>query len=271
MGCANYHAWLIFNDGTKWIVRIPRTGFSDAPLELVEYLVKSEYATLKFLEGTNVPAPRLFGYGLAFDPSNRVGVGYILMEALPGRPCHAHETNDEQKEKVLGQVADIMIEISKHPFDSRGSLLTASEYMTKIVDSYLDSISDGQIHHSYPRAAYLFYNLLRQNINNLTQPRSKISPQLQTKFYLKHPDDKGDHILIDEEYNITGLIDWQIARVVPAVEAFGQGYLTADMGNLYSSKTGITGDDRVLASSLRGRGNEGLAGFMEGREIMRRV
>ncbi len=26
-------------------------------------------------------------------------------------------------------------------------------------------------------------------------------------FYLKHFDDKGDHILIDEQYNITGIID----------------------------------------------------------------
>ena len=86
MGCANYHAWLIFNDGTKWIV--PRMGFNDTPLELVKYLVKSEYAALKFLEGTDVPAPRVFGYGLASDPENRAGVRYIFMEALPGRPFH---------------------------------------------------------------------------------------------------------------------------------------------------------------------------------------
>ncbi|KAL2261774.1 hypothetical protein VTK26DRAFT_3415 [Humicola hyalothermophila] len=29
MGCANYHAWLTFDDGERWLARIPRTGFSD--------------------------------------------------------------------------------------------------------------------------------------------------------------------------------------------------------------------------------------------------
>lgn len=33
-------------------------------------------------------------------------------------------------------------------------------------------------------------------------------------FFLKHMDDKGDHILVDDEYNITGIIDWIYARVV---------------------------------------------------------
>ncbi|KAL4798215.1 hypothetical protein BDV19DRAFT_397113 [Aspergillus venezuelensis] len=241
MGCANYHAWLIFNDGMKWLVRIPGTGFSDTPLELGEYLVKSEYATLKFLEGTNVPAPKVFGYALASDPKNRVGVSYILMQALPGRPYYAHEASEEHKEKALGQVADIMIEISKYPFDSIGNRFvhlsphglfkTSTEYTNYIIESYMDLIADGQIHHSYPREAYLLYNLLRQNVDNLTQPPSTIAPQHRNKFYLKHPDDKGDHILIDEKYNITGLIDWRFARVVPALEAFGPGYLTADLGN----------------------------------------
>lgn len=32
---------------------------------------------------------------------------------------------------------------------------------------------------------------------------------------------KGTHLLIDENYNITGIIDWQFARIVPVCEAFG--------------------------------------------------
>lgn len=47
MGCANYHAWIVFDDGVKWLARIPRTsGFSDIPPDLVDYLVESEFATL---------------------------------------------------------------------------------------------------------------------------------------------------------------------------------------------------------------------------------
>lgn len=99
MGCANYHGWLIFDNGDQWIVRIPRTGFSDVPLDLIDYLVASEYATLKFLERTEVPAPKVFAYGLAADPSNRVGVGYLIMQALPGKPFYASDASPDQKEK----------------------------------------------------------------------------------------------------------------------------------------------------------------------------
>jgi hypothetical protein len=34
-------------------------------------------------------------------------------------------------------------------------------------------------------------------------------------FYLKQYDDKGDHILVDEEHNITGIIDWEFASLKP--------------------------------------------------------
>ena len=40
MGCANYHSWVVFNDGIKWLARIPRsTAFSDIPPDLVDYLI----------------------------------------------------------------------------------------------------------------------------------------------------------------------------------------------------------------------------------------
>jgi hypothetical protein len=29
------------------------------------------------------------------------------------------------------------------------------------------------------------------------------------KFYLRHPDDAGFHIMVDDEFNITGIIDWE--------------------------------------------------------------
>ena len=31
------------------------------------------------------------------------------------------------------------------------------------------------------------------------------------EFYLRHFEDKGDHILVDSDYNITGIIDWEFA------------------------------------------------------------
>jgi hypothetical protein len=48
---------------------------------MVEYFIASEYATLEFVEFTKVPAPKVFGYGLASEKDN-VGVSYLLMEPI---------------------------------------------------------------------------------------------------------------------------------------------------------------------------------------------
>lgn len=86
MGCANYHARIRFPDtGSVWLIRVPRVNGS-IPQPLVDYLIRSEYATLKFLETTNVPAPRVFDYGIAGDKNNKTGVSYILMEEMAGKP-----------------------------------------------------------------------------------------------------------------------------------------------------------------------------------------
>ncbi|KAJ5937108.1 hypothetical protein N7466_003558 [Penicillium verhagenii] len=86
----------------------------------------------------------------------------------------------------------------------------------------------------------------------------------------KHVDDKGDHLLVDENFNINGIIDWQFARAVPASEAFGPSYITADLMSLYSSNTGVTGDDHDLATALGGKGSYNLALIAERNEFMRR-
>lgn len=292
MGCANYHAWIEFEDGEKWLVRIPRTGFSDIPESLIEYFVVSEFATLKFLEKTAVPAPKAYGYGLKSDPANSVGVSYIFMQALPGTPYQSYMASSEQKSRVLTQVADILVEIYKNPLPMAGSLLrkegiievgpTASnrfltlglygpfktdlEYFASIVDQHLDLISDGQLYHLYPKEAFLFYQLLRQHIRELLIEQLKP----ENMFFLKHVDDKGDHLLIDENYNVTGIIDWQFARTVPACEAFGPSLMTAELNSLYSRNAGVNEDDRELSQALRNKGHASLARFAGGSELIRR-
>lgn len=290
MGCANYHAWLDFDDDEKWLVRVPRTTFSSEPAALTEYLVASEYATLKFLETTKVPAPKAFGLGLLSDPANHVGINYLFIQALPGEPYYASSANTDQKNHVVGQVADILAEISNHPFEQAGSLLfrngnmgiaeiasdrfvnlcrhgpfsTDVEYFLSFVDQHLDLIADGQLYHAYPKEAFLFYRLLRQHILKLC------ADEAPSAFFLKHVDDKGDHLLVDENYNIVGIIDWQFTRTVPICEAFGPSLLTADLRNLYSRHASITNDDRELSKALRDRGRHDLAQYTSGTELIRR-
>ena len=47
-----------------------------------------EVAAYQYLHRTNIPAPKVYDYAGGDDPTNRVGVGCILMEKLPGRPMN---------------------------------------------------------------------------------------------------------------------------------------------------------------------------------------
>lgn len=73
-------------------------------------------------------------------------------------------------------------------------------------------------------------------------------------FFFKHTDDKGDHILVDDDFQITGIIDWTSARTVPAYEAFGPSLLTANTGSLFKGIVGLSKEDTALGEELKLRG-----------------
>lgn len=121
-----------------------------------------------------------------------------------------------------------------------------------MAEEHLRLVADGQICTDFPKEAFLFYNLLK------VDAATALSSQGEG-FFLKHVDDKGDHLLVDEDFNITGIIDWQFACVVPAREAFGPSLVSADLAQLYSRHSGLSNGDRIVASRLRSRGFDELA------------
>lgn len=304
IGCANYHARLRFpDDGSVWLIRVPRMNRS-IPQSLIDYLIRSEYATLKFLETTKVPAPRAFDYGIAGNRNNKAGVSYILMEEMAGKPWNLQGprgkrlADEKDKERVWNGLADILIELQRHPFSAAGSLLqglspsepivsavaserflvqspsgpfdSASDYYTSFVEQNLALIADGQLFTSFPVNAYLVFSYLKTQIRALAATPTHNSAETTEQFYIKHVDDNGDHLMVDDELNVIGIIDWQMARVVPASEAFGPSLVTADMADIYDGLSSLTIHDHALARFLNAKGAADLAGIMSKDEKLRR-
>jgi len=73
----------------------------------------------------------------------------------------------------------------------------------------------------------------------------------EDKFFLRHVDDKGDHLLVDKDLNITGIIDWQMVRVVPRREAFALSLISIDMGALCDGHVSLGENDVALGNALR--------------------
>lgn len=295
MGGMHIHLRLRFSNGTTWLARILRYNYNSFSDEFSNSVIKNECATLRWLEKTDVPAPRLHGYGLRNDPYNDVGVAYMLIDELPGTPLLYKQPSAENFQKVCDQWASILCDLQTRPFDQIGCLTfqsngeisvgaivgdrtgtfgqmgpfcNAREYYSMFAENYLDMICDGQLFSAYPVNAYLIFKYLR-SLADSGRWNSFESNLDNGPFFLKHMDDKGDHVLVDDDYNITGIIDWTFARVVPAFEAFGPSLLTANTNDLFSGKAGQSANDSILAEALRGR-DKHLGRIANGPDLVRR-
>ncbi|KAI4868769.1 hypothetical protein F4820DRAFT_444688 [Hypoxylon rubiginosum] len=152
----------------------------------------------------------------------------------------------KQKAHVYNQYADVLTTgaaIASNRLASLGKygpFADLVDYFTFIADLRLDLTVDGQLFPEDPKEAFLFYKLLK----------SRAAPILATAsasasgFFLKHVDNKGDHILVDENYNITGIFDWPMARLIPACEAFDISMSTANPRYLCNGPAGLRDDDK---------------------------
>ena len=274
MGGMHVHLCLKFTDGVSWLARIPRQNFTSFPTHLTDEILLSECAVLKWLEAVQIPAPRLHKYALGHD--NDVGVPYMLVDELLGTPFDQYSATEEQTRKVYLQIAKIQSIIYSHPFDRVGSLTLdsneavcvgpitgdrsgflsqlgpfsdAKAFYVRYAEEHLRLITDGQLWGRYPMDAYLMFKHLRE-----LAPQGKCNTLERAgdegPFFLKHTDDKGDHIMVDDQYNVTGVIDWSFARTLPAYDTFGPSLLTVDLGEILRGGTGLSAKDELFASSL---------------------
>ncbi|KAF5021907.1 hypothetical protein F66182_6055 [Fusarium sp. NRRL 66182] len=286
MGGMNYHIEVRFDDGVTWIARIRRFNATSPPRALRDDIIQSEVATLMFLEHTGVPAPKVYDFALE-HPENPVGVGFILMDKLPGKSLRWSVAAQEQKNKVMDQLADVFVELHKHPFDLLGSLDSpgsshvgafARESLTNFVQSQmhttgpcssleeyhmssirliLELIIQEEMYSQQAVDAYLIHRYLIDLV-----PRVLPLAHGDEKFYLKHADDKGDHILVDEQFNITGIIDWEWAHTASPAHAFNSPIALLPVADFYSAKNNLGDDEVVFAHLLEEKGHRDLARFV---------
>ncbi|KAL9083859.1 MAG: hypothetical protein Q9159_005535 [Coniocarpon cinnabarinum] len=278
MGGMNYHVEILFDDGVTWLARIRRYNTSCPPPKIRDYMIQSEVATLRFLEKTKVPVPKVYDFALEHH-SHSIGVGYILMEKLPGKPLSwSSEMTHQQKHWIMSQVADILIELRKYEFNSMGSLdgqselhvgpfahesmhglnaqaagpfQTVQECRHAELQMVLRAIARDEMYVQQPVDAYLVHRFLLDVLSHLLPPRNGI--------FLKHADDKGDHIMVDDDYNITGIVDWEWAYTTSAALAFKSPQAFLPVADFYNGSTDIGDDERSFASILEAKGSTELA------------
>jgi hypothetical protein len=126
------------------------------------------------------------------------------------------------------------------PFDDM------NDYYKALIQHKIGLIKTGEIAPSAPLDQYLVYRSLLDRL-----PRNEQGP-----FFLRHVDSRDANFLVDLDYNITGIIDLELAIITAKGAAFQSPLLLYDLGELYHKGLSTPSEgERRLVRSFRKRPN----------------
>ena len=279
-----------FQDGIVWLARIRLNDPLLPPKATQAYISLSEVFTLKYLESTGVPAPKVFHFA-SESSENLVGVPFLLMEKMKGAPLVWDMTTPNQRTKVLEQLTDIFLALEKHPSSSTGSIFPSNGSskicgfaQSQLFESPSDPLGPFNTLESSLRAMLAQQIRLIANgelstlkVDNYLSHRWRVDmiPEVlsvhnHSGFFLKHFDDKGDHILVDQDFNITGIIDWEFASLEPKALAFSSPCMLWPVGDFYAGSNRLSPEEMELAAIFERRGRSDMAFLVRnGRKMQR--
>ena len=232
MGGRNVVRILNFSNGTRWIARIRLPPIDQE----ANRLVQGEVDCIKLVrELTSIPVPEI--YGCSADP-DLIGAPFILMEALQGNAAvdlNNRLIHPEHKDSFYRSLAEYQAETSSITFPKIGSPIrnpdgtydvgplprlggpfsTATEYLRawakhtpfyggtnglkEMCGIYGDKILHGVL--TFP-----------QRVSELA---GRIAVRDNGPFPLIHPDFFHSNIIVDDDWKVLGVIDWEYAQSVP--------------------------------------------------------
>lgn len=112
-----------------------------------------------------------------------------------------------------------------------------------------------------PRAidAYLIHRFLLDSV-----PKKIVHPSRRDdgRFYPRHADNKGDQILVDDDCNITGILDWEWAHTDTKSATFNSPVMLLPVAEFYDGKNQLGENELVFAQFLEEKGHTDLAAIV---------
>lgn len=126
----------------------------------------------------------------------------------------------------------------------------------------LELIFRGEVYSQQAVDANLIHSFIIDLIPSVSSSPFPSLTQNDQNYYLKHADDKGDHILVDNDFNIAAIIDWEWAYTAPAARAFNSPIGLPPVGDFYDGSNDLGDDEIVFARLLEEKGRQDLVGFV---------
>lgn len=244
---------LKFADGVRWLVKIPANGVEGKWDELSAASLTSEANTMRLLKReTTVPVPEVFEF--SSTTNNKLNCPYIFMSFISGRPLqevwHARNSGvtdpdilHSHRVHALEGIASAMVQLGKYTFnrggcplyDSKGNISGIGS--TRLTDrqAELDRwFVDGDpcedpIYVEKPvsldtKEFYTFFMDLHPPTDLVPRGSDILLRQLidwlpkvsgPNPFVLAHPDFDIQNVLVSDDGQLQGIIDWDGVAAVP--------------------------------------------------------
>ncbi|KAJ7599857.1 hypothetical protein C8J56DRAFT_812763 [Mycena floridula] len=218
------------------VARIPLEWDPELPCSIPRR--QSEVATMEYIkEHTKIPIPRVLQYSHSHTD---IGRPYILMTNVDGVALSSiwDDLADEKREKVLGQVVEILLDLSEQRFSQIGALFrrkdsadqweirSESEITPTAMDTllYRDSVSYwtasatkdmnniSETNFGAPAKEYEYAQawFMRSCVPELYDARDDLNG-----FPVCPGDFHSQNIMVDDDLQITGIIDWEGSGTFP--------------------------------------------------------
>lgn len=152
--------------------------------------------------------------------------------------------NSSEETVVVGPMMNTDFLLRSPPYFLGPFKTARSRYLCQI-DHVLNAIVSGSQYTDNPVSGYLYHLQIREWVSS--------DPSLATEdaeFFVRHADDKGDHILVNDQGQVTGIVDWEWAFTTTKADAFSAPFALIDVGRYYEGSNELSEHERMLADAF---------------------
>ncbi|KAK3377280.1 hypothetical protein B0T24DRAFT_620845 [Lasiosphaeria ovina] len=237
-----------FDDGVEWIARLRMPPIAGQETEMapdwarqkMHLDMRSELATMEFIrQNTEIPIPRVYGYEL--NNQNSVGCPFSIIEYVHGNTAEEvvrsypgkHEGIPAQfEEKFWRQMAKVMLQLASVRLPEIGSIIrdqSGSFVVGPLIETGSGPYdSAAQFYAEYPKALSESHREQEQvrGQDELVQAFQSLAASFPPPaerggdgpaegFGLANYDLNPNNILVDRDFNVLAVIDWDSVVSVP--------------------------------------------------------
>ncbi|EGX92905.1 Protein kinase-like domain [Cordyceps militaris CM01] len=243
-----------FDDGVEWVVRLrmppmPEEGSVMASPESIMVEMQSELATMEFVrQNTDIPIPRVYAWDS--NAQNAVGCPFSMIEYVHGNTAEEmsqkypgeHEGIPAQfEEKFWQQMAKFMMQLASIRVPKIGSIIrdgSDSFVVGQLVETGTGPYdSAAEFYADYPLALSKslgeqpvsgqeeLVQAFRSLATSFPSPVTRVGDDSGEGFGLANYDLNPNNVIVDREFNVLAVIDWDSVISVPDAGLYRFPYL----------------------------------------------